>query len=73
MAVVASTRRSPRFGSFLVTGALLGFLLGSMVAVFGGQDDRYSAGSAVGYFGVLGAGVCALIAGVVAVLLDRRG
>ena len=76
MAVVSSTRRYANFPAFIGTGAILGFVIGSAFAYFG--DDTatyghdYSLTSAVLFLGVVGAFVFALLAAVVAVLLDRR-
>lgn len=65
-------RRTPQFRRFIVTGALLGFVLGFLIAVVGDPAPNYAAGSQIGYFGVMGACLGALIAALVAVLLDRR-
>ncbi len=65
-------RRLPNFKRFLVTGAVLGFVLGLVVASAGAPTPNYDASSAVGYLGVMGAGLGMLLAGFVAVLLDRR-
>lgn len=72
MAAVASPRRRPKFGSFLVTGAVIGFVLGSILALIGPQDNRYSASTSIGFLGLLGAGIGALVGAVVAILIDRR-
>jgi hypothetical protein len=74
---VPPTRRSPNFVAFIATGAILGFVIGSAFAYF--RDDTttyghdYSPASAVLFLGVAGAALFALLAAVVAVLLDRRG
>lgn len=65
-------RRTPNFKRFLVTGAVLGFVFGLVVASAGAPTPNYDASSAVGYLGVMGAGLGMLLAGFVAVLLDRR-
>ena len=71
------TRRYPNFVAFIATGAILGFVIGSAVAYLGDDGDTsghdYSVTSAVLFLGVTGAAVFALLAAVVAVLLDRRG
>ena len=70
------TRRYPNFAAFISTGAILGFVIGSALAYF--RDDQttygrdYSVTSGVLFLGVVGAFVFALLAAVVAVLLDRR-
>jgi hypothetical protein len=70
--VSARRRRDPSFTAFLVTGALLGFAAGAAASLRGGAAGGYTEGSALAYLGVVGAGLGALLAGVVAVLLDRR-
>jgi hypothetical protein len=72
VAAVNAPRRAPNFTRFLATGAILGFIVGSAVAFFGRQAPGYGEGAAVAYLGLLGAGLGAMLAGVVAVLLDRR-
>lgn len=71
------TRRYPNFVAFIATGAILGFVVGSAVAYYSDDDTTYghdySVTSAVLFLGVVGAFVFALLAAVVAVLLDRRG
>ncbi|MGL5865437.1 MAG: hypothetical protein ACRCYX_06115 [Dermatophilaceae bacterium] len=72
--------RRPRFVPIILTGAVLGFALGSGVGAFdwfapevvSSAQGEYSGTSAVGYLGFLGAGVFALLAGLVALALDRR-
>lgn len=66
-------RRSPYFTRFLATGAVLGFVVGAVAAVLGDPAPGYAEGSAMFYIGVFGAAIGAVLAGVVAVLLDRRG
>lgn len=73
---VPSVRR-PRFLPFLVTGGVLGFLVGAWLA---GRPDEaalrtvgsYSPTAAVGYLGFLCAGLGALLAAGVALLLEKR-
>ena len=59
----------PRFGAFLATGAVLGFLVGAVSAVSTPGTSGYSASAAFGYLAVLGA----LLGGVVAAIFTRRG
>jgi uncharacterized protein involved in exopolysaccharide biosynthesis len=74
---VPPARRYPNFAAFIATGAILGFVVGSAVAYYSDDDTTYghdySVTSAVLFLGVVGAFVFALLAAVVAVLLDRRG
>jgi uncharacterized protein involved in exopolysaccharide biosynthesis len=73
---VPPTRRYPNFVAFISTGAILGFVIGSALAYYRDDDGNYghdySVTSAVLFLGVAGAFVFALLAAVVAVLLDRR-
>jgi hypothetical protein len=74
---VPPTRRSPNFVAFISTGVILGFVIGSVFAYFGGGDTTeygrtYSETSSVLFLGVLGAFVFGLLAAVLAVLLERR-
>ncbi|MGL4177546.1 MAG: hypothetical protein ACRCSN_15885 [Dermatophilaceae bacterium] len=72
--------RRPRFAPIILTGAVLGFALGSGAALFdwfapdtvSPARGDYSGTSAVGYLGFLGAGIFALLAALVALALDRR-
>ena len=71
--------RRPRFLPFILTGAVLGFAVGSAVALFGWFADpsptvasNYAPGAGVGYLGVIGALLFGLLAAVIAVLVDRR-
>ena len=71
------TRRYPNFVAFISTGVVLGFVIGSAFAYYGGGNTTeygrsYSASSSVLFLGVLGAFVFGLLAAVVAVLLERR-
>jgi len=75
---VPPTRRRPNFVAFIATGAILGFVVGSVIAYFGSGRDTteygrsFSDSSAVLFLGVLGACVLGLAAAVLAVLLERR-
>ncbi|GAA4399922.1 hypothetical protein GCM10023168_08010 [Fodinibacter luteus] len=71
--------RHPRFLPFILTGAVLGFLVGASFAVFGWLEDtdptvasNYPPSAGIGYLGFLGALVFGLLAAVLAVLVDRR-
>lgn len=71
--------RRPRFLPFILTGAVLGFALGAAVADFGWLEDTstvraqgpYSATSAIGYLGLLGAALFGLVGALVALFVER--
>jgi hypothetical protein len=65
-------RRTPKFSAFLLTGALAGLLTGFLLSVFGPVDSRYDASAALGFLGLIFAGLGALAGGVIAVLLEKR-
>jgi hypothetical protein len=63
--------RTPNYLRFIVTGAIVGFL-GGAILVVGESAADYSAWSQIAFFGVIFGGLGALLAGLVAVLLERR-
>lgn len=65
--------RIPDFKRFLVTGAVLGFLVGAAVSVVRQGPPNYSATTMLLYVGVLGAMLGTGVAGLLSVLLDRSG
>lgn len=71
--------RRPRFLPFILTGVVLGFVVGAALALGGWFADpnptvasNYAPSSGVGYLGVMGALLFGLLAAVIAVLVDRR-
>lgn len=68
----AGRPRSPDFKRFIITGVILGFIVGGALSVIGDEAPGYGAGSQIGYLGVMGAFLGALVAALAAVLLDRR-
>lgn len=70
-------RRAPKFGVFIVGGAVLGFVATLIVVSLtmnidrGDQQETASFGSLVGYFSLWGVTIGAFIGAVVAVVLDR--
>ena len=68
----STVRRSPRFTSFLVTGGILGLLIGFFLSLVGHADTRYDSAAALGFLGLICALLGVLVGGVIAVLLDRR-
>jgi hydroxyethylthiazole kinase-like sugar kinase family protein len=69
---VRTHRRTPQFRRIIVTGALVGFVVGAFVSLAGDSATGYSGGSQLGFFGVLFAALGAFLAALVAVLIDRR-
>ena len=65
-------RRTPNFTAFLITGALVGLLIGFFLSISGSADPRYDASAALGFLGLICAGLGMLVAGIIAVLLDKR-
>ena len=65
-------RRTPRFRAFLITGGIVGLLIGLFVSMVSHPDPRYDDSAALGFLGLICAALGVLVGGVVAVLLDRR-
>jgi hypothetical protein len=64
--------RTPNYLRFIVTGAILGFVVGGVFSLVGEGVPDYSSGAQIAFFGVMFAGIGALLAGLLAVLLERR-
>jgi hypothetical protein len=65
-------RKAPKFTAFLLTGGLAGLLIGFFLSVIGPVDARYDGSAALGFLGLIGAGLGMLVGGIIAVLLDKR-
>jgi len=65
-------RRTPNFTTFLLTGGILGLLVGLFLSVFGPGDLSYDGSSALGFLGLIGTGLGVLAGGLLAVLLEKR-
>jgi hypothetical protein len=65
--------RSPRYGAFLLTGAVIGVIVAVISGAIGTGDGSMSTGRLIGYlamvFGLLGA----LLGGAVAVVVEHVG
>ncbi|WP_144762411.1 hypothetical protein [Curtobacterium sp. 9128] len=70
-------RRAPKFGVFIIGGALVGFLVTLVVISLtmnldrGDQQETQSFGSLVGYFGLWGVAIGGFVGALVAIVLDR--
>ncbi|RNI25244.1 hypothetical protein [Flexivirga caeni] len=64
-------RRTPNFLRFIITGAVIGFIVGAIIASSGADADGYSARTGVALIGGILAAVGALLAAIVALLLER--
>lgn len=71
--------RGPRFFPFILTGAVLGFLAGAGISASGRFEDtdsvllqqgQYTPTAGMGYLGLLGAALLAIVAALVALALD---
>jgi len=71
-AVSQQPRRAPNFLAFLITGGLVGLLIGILVNVFGPAAERYDASATLGFLGLICAGLGVLVGGIIAVLIDKR-
>lgn len=58
--------------AFLLTGGLVGLLTGFLLSVFREDDPRYDASAALGFLGLIFAGLGVLVGGIIAVLFDKR-
>ncbi len=65
-------RRAPRYGSFVVTGAVVGIVLAVVVSLSQPATGQFSQNSVVGYVAAIFGLVGALAGAALAVLLDRR-
>ncbi|MDF8265638.1 hypothetical protein [Luteipulveratus flavus] len=64
-------RRTPNFARIMITGGVIGVLLGLWVGSRG-EGGTYSGATAMGFLAVVFGGLGVLLAGVIAILLDRR-
>jgi hypothetical protein len=65
-------RRRPNFAAFLISGGLIGLIVGFVVGAFGPATNSYDASAILGFLGLIFAGLGVLAGAIVAVLLDRR-
>ena len=65
--------RIPNFKRFLITGAVLGFIVGAAISIVGDEVQGYTTTTGALYIGALGAFLGTGLAGVLGILLDRSG
>ncbi|WP_226345581.1 hypothetical protein [Agilicoccus flavus] len=70
--VYVPVRRSVNYRAFLLTGAVVGLLLGLAFDAITPQAPAVTATSAAAYVAVIGALLGTLVGAIVALLLDRR-
>lgn len=66
----ATIRRAPRYGPFIVTGAVVGLIIALAIVVILPSDSDESRWTAFGFTAALLIAVCALVGALTAVLLD---
>ena len=64
-------RRTPNFLRFVITGAVIGFVVGAIIATSGADAEGYSARTGIALIGAIVAAFGALLAAVVALVLER--
>lgn len=69
---VSAPRRAPVFRRFIVTGAVVGAVLGILTSMVTKGAPDYGTFAGVGYFGLIGAFLGALAGAIVAIVLDGR-
>jgi membrane associated rhomboid family serine protease len=65
-------RRAPRYGSFVVTGVIVGVVLALIVSLSRPATGQFSQNSVIGYVAAIFGLIGALIGAFAAILLDRR-
>ena len=58
--------------AFLISGGLIGLIIGLFLSAFGPAAISYDVSATLGFLGLIFAGLGVLVAGIIAVLLDRR-
>jgi hypothetical protein len=74
-AVEVRLRRAPRYRAFVVTGIVLGVLIGAVLVLAVGApvgDREYSDGTLLRYFGAIGGLLGAVLGAAAALLVERR-
>ncbi|AKU18691.1 hypothetical protein [Luteipulveratus mongoliensis] len=64
-------RRAPNFAQFMITGGVIGIIVGLWIGSRG-DSGGYTDTTAMGFLAVIFGSLGVLLAGAVAVILDRR-
>ncbi|MDQ2782295.1 hypothetical protein [Lapillicoccus sp.] len=64
--------RNPSYLRFVITGAVVGLIVGSAIAVFGDSAPDYSGGTQLGLLAVSFGFLGGLLGGLAGILLERR-
>lgn len=62
--------RTPRYSTFVGTGAALGLAVGVALALYGGGDTVTSEAGVLGYFAIFGVVIGTLLGGTLAVVVE---
>jgi len=65
--------RIPNFKRFLITGAVLGFIVGAAISIMGDEVQGYTTTTGALDSGALGTFLGTGLAGVLGIVLDRSG
>ncbi|MCU1535845.1 MAG: hypothetical protein JWP82_196 [Humibacillus sp.] len=65
--------RIPNFKRLLITGALIGFVVGAIISVIGDEVQGYTQATGALFIGAIGALLGAGLAGILGIVLDRSG
>lgn len=67
-----TVRRAPKFGAFLVVGALIGFLATLIVTSLYPADPTVGFSALLGYFSLFGVTFGVVAGAIIGIVLDRR-
>jgi hypothetical protein len=68
--VTAQPRRTPNFARFLITGGVVGLIVGALIGAFGAHAANYDSGTEIAYIAAFGLFVGLGASGLVAVGID---
>lgn len=69
---VTSPRRAPRYGRFMLIGAVLGIIAGILLVQFGPSEGFYAIGDVTAAVLLMTIPIGAVLGAVAALLIDRR-